>query len=132
MEDLLCYDRFAMEQGGTYTAQMVAAFLKLTLQGVDYAARTGGIKFVNYGRNRFFGKKSVIDYRWSLSRKFKDNPRLSFSPGQVNPPRTPDMLQPSDGGPPADFIPSRHPGDIRRENGLVRRSSDSSPQDPAR
>lgn len=123
MDDLLAFDRFAEEQGGTYTAQMVCAFLKLTLQGVDYAARTGGLKFICYGRNRFFGRKSVFNYRWSLSRKFKDNPRMSFSPGQVNPPTAPNMWPaPADGSPQPEFIPSRHPGDIRRETG----QSDSS------
>jgi hypothetical protein len=86
MEELLAFDRFAAEQGGTYTSQMVCAFLKLTIQGVDYAARTGGLKYVCFGRNRFYGKKSVQNYRWSLSRKFKDNPRLPFSPGQAHQP----------------------------------------------
>jgi len=86
MDELMAFDRFAEEQGGTYTAQMACAFLKLTLQGVDYAARTGGLKFINFGRNRFFGRNSVMNYRWSLSRKFKDNPRLNFSPGQAHDP----------------------------------------------
>lgn len=124
MDELIAFDRFADEQNGTYTAQMVCAFLKLTLQGVDYAARTGGIKFVCYGRNRFFGKNSVQNYRWSLSRKFKDNPRMSFSPGQANPPPISGLPETStSGGPAADFTPSRRPGDNPREAGNTRTSS---------
>lgn len=120
MDELIAYDRFAEEQGGIYTAQMVCAFLKLTLQGVDYAARTGGLKFICYGRNRFFGRKSVINYRWSLSRKFKDNPRMSFSPGQANLPPIPGIPDDIASGQPApDFKPSREPGDIRRENASI-------------
>lgn len=133
MDELLAYDRFAEEQAGTYTAQMVCAFLKLSLQGVDYAARTGGLKFICYGRNRFFGRKSVQNYRWSLSRKFKDNPRMSFSPGQAGLAPIPGIPQAIAAGLPAeDFTPSRHPGDIRREAGLARSSSDSPPETPGR
>lgn len=77
--------RFQWKQGGIYTPQIAADVLRMTRQGVWKAAQRGWIAFVRDGRQLYYGKKDVENYRWSISRKFKDSrPRPASLPKEFN------------------------------------------------
>jgi len=67
------WDQFLSSEGGVYPPKLAAAFLKLTVQGVHAASDRGWIKYFRIGRERFYSAKDVRDYRWTGSRKFRDN-----------------------------------------------------------
>ena len=69
--------KFADEQEHAVPCSLAAVYLKMTQQGVYAAGERGRLKkFVWKGKN-FYGWKSIKDYRWMTSRKFKDNGRDS-------------------------------------------------------
>lgn len=70
---LAAYDKFLESQGGAYPATLAAWFLRMSPQGVYNAADRGWITFFQVGRNRWYGKKDLVRYRWEVSKKFKDN-----------------------------------------------------------
>ena len=67
------YERFLEEQNGVYPATYAAQVLKISLQALHMAAKSGHIKYFKVGNKRLYGLKSVRDYRWFKSRKFRDN-----------------------------------------------------------
>ena len=77
--------RFTDQQGGVYPARLAADALRMTTQGVWKAAQRGWIAFVRDGRSLYYGKKDVENYRWSISRKFKDSrPRPADKPKEFD------------------------------------------------
>lgn len=70
---------FSEMHGGIYTARIAADALRMTTQGVWKAAQRGWIAFTRDGRQLFYSKKDVENYRWTISRKFKDSRPLPAS-----------------------------------------------------
>jgi len=62
----------------------------MTVQGVHAAADRGWIKYFMVGRERFYSRRDVCNYRWTGSRKFKDNRPLPPHVGKQDqtPPQT--------------------------------------------
>ena len=67
------YERFLDEQNGVYPATYAAQVLRISMQALHMAAKAGHIKYYEVGKKRLYGLKSVRDYRWLKSRKFRDN-----------------------------------------------------------
>lgn len=73
-EDTLArWERFLIQQQGCYPAAIAAIKLRMTPQAVYQAAQRGWITFFILGRNRMYGRKDVITYRWERARRFRDN-----------------------------------------------------------
>lgn len=75
------WERFLDQQLGCYPAGIAALKLRMTTQGVYQASERGWITFFQVGRDRWYGRKDVITYRFERSRKFKDTrPQPSPAP----------------------------------------------------
>jgi len=68
--DLARWERFLESECGCYPASLAAIKLRMTPQGVYQASQRGWLVFFQVGRNRWYGRKSVIFYRDSVSKKF--------------------------------------------------------------
>jgi len=78
--EISAWDRFCENHAGVYPPTLAAARLKLTLQGVYAAADRGWIAFFMIGHVRYYSRRDVESYRWTGSRKFRDNrPRPLYS-----------------------------------------------------
>jgi len=77
--ELAGWERFLDVQLGCYPASIAVIKLRMTPQGVYQASERGWITFFQVGRNRWYGRKDVITYRWEQSRKYRDN-RIFPSP----------------------------------------------------
>jgi hypothetical protein len=66
------WERFLIQEGGCYPASLAAVKLRMTPQGVYQASERGWINFFSNGRDRWYGMKSVIAYRFSRSTRFAD------------------------------------------------------------
>ena len=75
LRELAAYERFIEVQLGVYPATIAALKLGMTTSGVFNAAERGHLTFFQIGRNRWYGRKDVINYRHEVSRKFRDNRR---------------------------------------------------------
>jgi hypothetical protein len=67
------WNRFLLDEGGVYPPKLAAASLKITVQAVYSASEKGWIKYFRIGRERFYSCKDVHNYRWTGSRKYRDN-----------------------------------------------------------
>ena len=63
------YERFMEKQRGVYPATI----LKISVQALHMAAKSGRIESFKIGKKRLYGYMSVKEYRWYRSRKFRDN-----------------------------------------------------------
>lgn len=81
--DLDRWEKFLEVQCGCYPSTLAAVKLRMSPQGVYQAAERGWITFFQVGRNRWYGRKDVIRYRFEVSKKFRDNRPLP-SPGPRN------------------------------------------------
>ena len=61
------------EQDGVLPPAMAKTVLRLSNTGLWNAGERGGLKFFQLGGVRYYGRKSALDYRWTISRKFRDN-----------------------------------------------------------
>lgn len=78
---LASWEKFLELQVGAYPSTIAAIKLGMTTTGVYNAAERGHLTFFQIGRNRWYGRKDVVQYRWSVSRKFLDNrPQPALSP----------------------------------------------------
>lgn len=57
------FEKFTMDENGVYPAGIAALKLKMTPQGVFQAAERGHIKFISNGKNRLYGRTSVVLYK---------------------------------------------------------------------
>ncbi|MEY4569100.1 MAG: hypothetical protein RLZZ398_539 [Verrucomicrobiota bacterium] len=73
LRQLASWEKFLEVQLGTYPSTVAAIKLGMTTTGVYNAAERGHLTFFQIGRDRWYGRKDVIQYRWSVSRKFRDN-----------------------------------------------------------
>jgi len=60
---------FALDQGEIFPPALAADFLRMTPEGVRSAANRGWIRYIKLGKDRFYGKKSLENYKYSKSRK---------------------------------------------------------------
>lgn len=67
------WEKFLELQEGCYPASLAATKLRMTPQGVYQASQRGWITYFQLGRSRLYGKKDVLEYRFKVSRKYKDN-----------------------------------------------------------
>ncbi len=67
------YERFMEKQRGVYPATYAARILKISVQALHMAAKSGRIESFKIGKKRLYGYMSVKEYRWYRSRKFRDN-----------------------------------------------------------
>jgi len=67
------WERFLEVHQGCYPAQIAAAKLRMSPQGVYQASERGWIAFFSVGRNRWYSKRDVIRYRWEASKQYRDN-----------------------------------------------------------
>ena len=80
---LAAWDKFLEAELGCYPSTLAAMKLRMTTSGVYNAAQRGYLIFFQIGRDRWYGRRSVIQYRHSVSRKFPSN-RLQPSPTPQN------------------------------------------------
>lgn len=73
------WEKFLEVQLGCYPASIAAIKLRMTPQGVYQASERGWLTFFQVGRNRWYGRRDVIAYRWERSRRFRDNRPLAAS-----------------------------------------------------
>lgn len=73
LRQLASWKKFLEVQLGTYPSTVAAIKLGMTTTGVYNAAERGHLTFFQIGRDRWYGRKDVIQYRWAVSRKFRDN-----------------------------------------------------------
>lgn len=71
--ELAAWERFLEVQLGCYPASIAAIKLRMSSQGVYQASERGWLTFFQVGRNRWYGRKDVITYRFEQSRRFRDN-----------------------------------------------------------
>ena len=67
------YERFMEKQRGVYPATYAARVLKISVQALHMATKSGRIESFKVGKKRLYGYLSVWNYRWAKSRKFRDN-----------------------------------------------------------
>ena len=94
LRHLAAWERFLEVQLGAYPSTIAAIKLGMTTAGVYNASQRGWLAFFQIGRDRWYGRKDVIQYRHCVSRKFADN--------RVHPAPTPknffiDSVDPRDG-----------------------------------
>lgn len=65
--------KFSDEQGGAIPVSLAAELLNITPQGVHSAIGHRKLQTVKWCGLNYVGLKSVQDYRWRQSRKFRDN-----------------------------------------------------------
>ncbi len=81
LRHLASWEKFLELQLGTYPSTIAAIKLGMTTTGVYNAAERGHLTFFQVGRDRWYGRKDVIQYRWTVSRQFKDNrPQPALEP----------------------------------------------------
>lgn len=68
-EQFMAYDFFMEVQGGIYPPAVACHVLDLSPSGLFSAAERGKLDFVVFQGRRFYGRKSVNDYRIWHSRK---------------------------------------------------------------
>jgi hypothetical protein len=73
LRQLAAWERFLEIQCGAYPSTIAAIKLGMTTSGVYNAAQRGWLAFFQVGRDRWYGRKDVVSYRWETSRKFTDN-----------------------------------------------------------
>lgn len=73
LRQLAAWERFLEVQIGAYPSTIAAIKLGMTTTGVYNAGERGWLAFFQVGRSRWYGRRDVIDYRHSVSRKFRDN-----------------------------------------------------------
>lgn len=64
---------FSIRQDGCLPPQLAADFLRMSSEGVRKAAVRGWISYIKIGRNRYYGKKDLENYKFTISRKFPEN-----------------------------------------------------------
>jgi hypothetical protein len=70
---LHAWELFLDQHGGCYPSSIAAIKLRMTPQGVYQASQRGWIAFFLIGRDRWYSRKDVVNYRWHASRRFADN-----------------------------------------------------------
>jgi hypothetical protein len=73
LRQLAAWERFLEVQCGAYPSTVAAIKLGMTTTGVYNASERGWLTFFQVGRSRWYGRKDVIEYRYSVSRKFRDH-----------------------------------------------------------
>ena len=66
------YERFCEKHGGVYPASIAAIKLRMSPQGVYQAAQRGWLDFFSVGRDRWYSRKDVLAYRFTVSKKYRD------------------------------------------------------------
>ena len=67
----LAFACFSEDQGGVYPPSLAAHFLRMTSQGVWNASERGRLDFVTWKKTRYYGARSLRDYRQNHSRQFQ-------------------------------------------------------------
>lgn len=67
---------FTLQQGEILPPQLAADYLRMTPEGLRKAASRGWIRYIRLGRDRFYGKKSLENYKFTKSKKFPENQRI--------------------------------------------------------
>ncbi len=70
LRQLAAWDLFLDKELGCLPSTLAALTLRMTTSGVYNAAQRGYIVFFQVGRDRWYGKKSVLQYKYAVSRKF--------------------------------------------------------------
>jgi|GEM_PF-6489944 len=83
--EIIAYETLLDEQGGLYPPCVVMARLRLSASGLQAARVRGKLRFTKLAGTYYYGKKSVSDYRWTISRKFKDSGVVRSLSGKVLP-----------------------------------------------
>jgi len=83
--EIIAYDTLLEEQGGLYPPCVVLKRLRLSTSGLQAARDRGKIKATRLAGTWYYGKKSVSDYRWNVSRKFRDSGVVRSLSGKVLP-----------------------------------------------
>jgi hypothetical protein len=73
LERLELWRVFNLRQGGVLPASLACDYLRISQSGLSKASLRGWICFVRIGRLRYYGKKDLENYRYSVSRKFPEN-----------------------------------------------------------
>lgn len=76
LRELAAWERFIEVNLGAYPSTIAAIKLGMTTAGVYNAAQRGWIGFFQVGRDRWYSRRDVINYRHEVCRKFRDNRRL--------------------------------------------------------
>ena len=78
------YERFTERHQGAVPSWLAAEYLRMTPQGVFQAAERGWIAYFQHGRNRLYSRADLVKYRWTVSRKYRDNrPLPPYPPGKA-------------------------------------------------
>ncbi len=67
---------FSLKENGILPPQLAADYLRMTLEGLRKAAARGWIPYIRVGRIRYYGKKSLENYKFTKSKKFPENQRI--------------------------------------------------------
>jgi hypothetical protein len=81
LERLELWRVFNLRQGGVLPAALACDFLRVSQSALTKAACRGWLSYVRIGRLRYYGKKDLENYRYSVSRKF---PELDHQPSNKN------------------------------------------------
>jgi len=71
--EVCAWERFCENHAGVLPPTLAAARLRMSLQGVYAASERGWIAFFMLGRTRYYSRRDVESYRWTASKKFRDN-----------------------------------------------------------
>ena len=63
-------------------ASIAAIKLRMSPQGVYQAAQRGWIDFFSVGRDRWYSRRDVIAYRYTVARNYRDNRPLPPHPAR--------------------------------------------------
>ncbi|MEO5917008.1 MAG: hypothetical protein ABIS50_22455 [Luteolibacter sp.] len=70
---LAAWNLFLEKENGCIPSTLAALTLRMTTSGVYNAAQRGYLVFFQVGRDRWYGMKSVLQYKHSVSRRFPSN-----------------------------------------------------------